>query len=393
MTAEATGELVTVPAIAGELGVSPHDETPAGLIRLAISKDLDIEKLERLIRLQRERDEDLARQEFCEALSNFQGAVSPIGREDRVDAGRAGRRKYASLGTIFAAIREPLRQHGLSFRFRQQQAGDQITITCIVSHALGHAEETSLTAAPDVSGGKNAIQAIGSTVTYLQRYTLVAALGLTTCDDDDDGETAGSAVVTEAEKARAQQAASVKAQLFGGAAPATVETPQQPPADPPQSLPESTPITPDQKARIRDLVEKLQAHASLEKALAKRNVASINSLTYKDAEDIAKGLFNVYCQRQADAAAGDSKIDQQAREAQNAGPCTRAQVDLAKGLIAELEQMQPGITKKIKAKLTEAGLAKVCDLTLGDCERFLQQLGRRNIEEFLAASLSKPTHP
>src|SRR5690606_10591416 len=46
-------------------------------------------------------------------------------------------------------------------------------------------------APPDGSGNKNAIQGIGSTSTYLQRYTLSAAFGLTTADEDDDGEATG----------------------------------------------------------------------------------------------------------------------------------------------------------------------------------------------------------
>ena len=50
---------------------------------------------------------------------------------------------------------------------------------------MGHSESTTLEAAADQSGGKNAIQAIGSTVTYLERYTLLALTGLATHEDDD----------------------------------------------------------------------------------------------------------------------------------------------------------------------------------------------------------------
>jgi hypothetical protein len=47
-------------------------------------------------------------------------------------------------------------------------------------------EETTLPGMPDLSGNKNPIQAIGSAVTYLQRYTLKAALGLTVSKEEDD---------------------------------------------------------------------------------------------------------------------------------------------------------------------------------------------------------------
>lgn len=46
-------------------------------------------------------------------------------------------------------------------------------------------------AAPDNSGKKNAIQSIASAVTYMQRYTLLAATGMSTKGMDDDGNSAG----------------------------------------------------------------------------------------------------------------------------------------------------------------------------------------------------------
>jgi hypothetical protein len=59
----------------------------------------------------------------------------------------------------------------------------------VLAHCDGHAEETTLSGPPDASGSKNAIQAIGSTLSYLQRYSLVQMLGLAAADDD--GKAAG----------------------------------------------------------------------------------------------------------------------------------------------------------------------------------------------------------
>ncbi len=60
-----------------------------------------------------------------------------------------------------------------------------VTVTCVVSHRAGYFEENTLTAAKDESGSKNSIQAVGSALTYLQRMTLKASLGLAASDDDD----------------------------------------------------------------------------------------------------------------------------------------------------------------------------------------------------------------
>ena len=45
---------------------------------------------------------------------------------------------------------------------------------------------------PDNSGSKNSIQAIGSTTTYLQRYTLFSILGLAAGEDDDGSAASGT---------------------------------------------------------------------------------------------------------------------------------------------------------------------------------------------------------
>jgi len=51
---------------------------------------------------------------------------------------------------------------------------------------------------PDMSGGKNAIQAVISAKSYLERHTLLAATGLTTKDiEDDDGRGASNATDDE----------------------------------------------------------------------------------------------------------------------------------------------------------------------------------------------------
>jgi hypothetical protein len=92
---------------------------------------------------------------------------------------------FADLAEIERSVVPILSEYGLSYRFRTTVTDKQIVVTCIVSHQEGHNEETSLPGPADTSGAKNAIQAIGSTVTYLQRYSLSAALGLSATDDDD----------------------------------------------------------------------------------------------------------------------------------------------------------------------------------------------------------------
>jgi hypothetical protein len=130
--------------------------------------------------------DDAARKAFDEAVSEAKAEIKPIVR----NAKGHNDKRYADFSAIAKAVDPVLGKHGLSYRFRSEQT-DRITVTCRLAHKAGHAEETSLTGPPDTSGNKNAIQAIGSTLSYLQRYSLVLMLGLAASNDDDGTAAAG----------------------------------------------------------------------------------------------------------------------------------------------------------------------------------------------------------
>lgn len=196
----------TLPATHREGQVATVTSNPSRLLELAIQKDADIEKLEKLMDLQERWDREQARKAFADALSAFQSAVPPIRKRGHVkypskDANKDGTEfHHARLEDIAEAINPHLREHGLSYRFEQNHemgadfGKNCITVTCIVTHRDGHSERTSMPGFPDTSGSKNPIQSMGSTVTYLRRYTLLDALGLTVCDEDNDGQDAAETV-------------------------------------------------------------------------------------------------------------------------------------------------------------------------------------------------------
>ena len=66
--------------------------------------------------------------------------------------------------------------------------GGMIRFTCFLRHNLGHEEEGSSLAGPaDQSGGKNPMQGVGSSTSYLQRYTFLATCGIVPSGTDNDG--------------------------------------------------------------------------------------------------------------------------------------------------------------------------------------------------------------
>ena len=148
-------------------------------IHEAVMKGVPIDVLRELMAMRKEFESGLARKAFDAAMADAKAEIQVVKKRR---AGHNG--KYEDMAAIADAVAPILSKYGLSYRYRTMQE-DKITVTCIIAHKDGHSEETSLSANADKSGNKNEIQAIGSSVTYLQRYTLKAALGLAAAIDDD----------------------------------------------------------------------------------------------------------------------------------------------------------------------------------------------------------------
>jgi hypothetical protein len=168
--------------------------TPLSLLSSALDRGADDQVLAQLIGLHERSRADEARRAFEAALAAAKAELPVIIKTQIASIGSKHYR-HEDLAEIARAVGPVLARHGLAYRFRSNSNGETVTITCVVSHRDGHSEENSLSAGADRSGEKNAIQAIGSTLTYLQRMTLKAALGLAAADDDD-GKAAGTETIT-----------------------------------------------------------------------------------------------------------------------------------------------------------------------------------------------------
>lgn len=164
--------------------------TPVELLRIAVSQNANIDQLTKLMDLQERWEKREAKRAYDAAMKAFKADCPRITKNSQVDftttKGRTNY-KHATLDHVCDSIIGALSKHGITHRWKVSQANEWITVTCVLTHELGHSEETSLMGTPDQTGNKNSIQAVGSTVTYLQRYTLLAATGLATSDSDDDG--------------------------------------------------------------------------------------------------------------------------------------------------------------------------------------------------------------
>lgn len=184
---------------------TPATVTPMHMLQAAMDRGADLDKLQQLMDLQQRWEASEARKAFVAAMTVFKANPPDIIKTKLVSYGSTSY-KHATLADVCAAAIQGLAQVGISHRWDVEQA-DKITVTCVLTHELGHSERVSMSAPADTSGQKNPIQAIASAVSYLQRYTLLSITGLAARDQDDDGATTGEGVETITE----QQAADLTA--------------------------------------------------------------------------------------------------------------------------------------------------------------------------------------
>lgn len=195
MNAIATTEELTLQELRpGQIQVvkpAVPDHSPAGIMLAMAQHGVSASDLRELLAMQREWRAEQAENAFNEALAGFR--MEPVHILKRKSVGYETAKgdfvgyKHAELADVTTAVSAALGKHGLSFRWDVTQAKDWITVKCILKHRLGHSESVEMGGPPDNSGKKNVLQQIGSTITYLKRYTLKAITGLAEEHDDNDG--------------------------------------------------------------------------------------------------------------------------------------------------------------------------------------------------------------
>jgi hypothetical protein len=202
---------VQSPASDG-LALAPPAGAPDAILamieRAARDPSVDIEKFERLMAMKDKVEADRASRAFAEAFAELgpelptidrSGTIVVYSKTDREKAGGVPvgalpiqQTPYATLDDILEALRAPLAAHGFSLRFeyKTEPVGEsyRIATTAVLRHRQGH----------ESTGSKNAVQAVGSAMTYGRRYALMAVLPIVShapTDRDDDGRAAGRAPI------------------------------------------------------------------------------------------------------------------------------------------------------------------------------------------------------
>lgn len=167
---------------------------------------LDVDKMQAFFNLQCQVEDRDAKRLYNAArarLAPHLPVVAKSGKLEYEDKLHVGQKiliaKYAKWEDIERVLTPILAEHGfvMTFPADPRTDGGGLMMRCVLSHAAGHSESTQPFPVPlDSSGGKNNIQAYGSSMSYGMRYS-ARAMGLFRVEgEDDDGVAAGGMTVS-----------------------------------------------------------------------------------------------------------------------------------------------------------------------------------------------------
>lgn len=181
---------------------APVPATPSTALMSVIEKAIsdpsfDVDKLTKLLDFQERVMEKQAEIEFNEAFARMSEKLpritrrGSVGYKDKKTDKVEEAFRFATYEDIDAHIRPLLAEEGFSLSFDAKErdtGGGGALVTGTLSHRGGHKRTATMAVALDSSGGKNNIQAMGSSISYGKRYTMTMLLNIVTVGEDNDAE-------------------------------------------------------------------------------------------------------------------------------------------------------------------------------------------------------------
>jgi len=177
--------------------------TPSGMIQVALENGADLEKLKKLLTLQERWEKNEARKAFVKGMTGFKENPPNVYKDKKNTQFNS---MYTSLSNLVNTTIPELSKHGFSHNWQYGTAENgNPSVTCVLTHRLGHSISVTQDAAPIQSKNKggqvvtNSIQQVKCTQTYLKITTFEAVTGLVSkeANFDDDGNSAGVEYIDE----------------------------------------------------------------------------------------------------------------------------------------------------------------------------------------------------
>lgn len=166
--------------------------------RMAMSPDVDVDKLERLMVMQEKMLDRSAEQEYTRAMVAVQKEIKAVTR-DKLNPQTHSR--FVSLEAIKKVVVPVYTDNGFALSYGEAEStkDNNVRVTCKVMHSGGHSENFFYDCPIDDAGiagkvNKTPTHGKASAVTYGERYILKLIFNITIQDEDDDGNAASQMV-------------------------------------------------------------------------------------------------------------------------------------------------------------------------------------------------------
>jgi len=156
---------------------------------MAMARDpsIDPARIGALMELQIRAEERNAAKEFNAAFARLQPTLPRITKKGTIDMGAKGSMKFAKYEDLDAAIKPKYTAEGFSLSFVSKATDKGILLVAVLKHASGHQQVSEMQLPPDAGAGRNALQALGSSLSYAKRYLTCDLFNIVTVGQDDDG--------------------------------------------------------------------------------------------------------------------------------------------------------------------------------------------------------------
>ncbi len=164
---------------------------PQRLILKAIEKDLDLDKMERILAMRKDLKDEFAKDEYFRNLALFQKDCPIIEKTTPVyeKNSKKVRYMYAKIESIIKQVKIVLERYGFSYNFLTKQESGNFTTICNSYHKTGHQESTEFTVPIDMESYMSDPQKVASASTFAKRYAFCNAFGIATESEDNDANT------------------------------------------------------------------------------------------------------------------------------------------------------------------------------------------------------------
>jgi len=179
--------------------LSAEQQMIQSILTMSQNKDVDADKMEKLLDIQLKMMDRQNKIDFDQALSRVQADMPRITERGEI-RNKAGVvvSTYIKYEDIDKEIRPRLKAEGFSLMHTRSDVNGKMVIKTTLKHAGGHEESVEIPLPYDqVNKLKNSVQAAVSTFSYGKRVNVCSLLNIVAEGDDDDGVKACLAVLTD----------------------------------------------------------------------------------------------------------------------------------------------------------------------------------------------------